>query len=86
MVDLVPMMLRQAGLPLTPYYESILALHEEFPVRTSDGITVDRDGTVAAYTYGRPEFEKLTQYYYMEYNGLTAGSDFMAELFCVPEA
>ena len=85
MVDLVPMMLRQAGLPLTPYYESILALHEELPVRTSDGITVDRDGTVAAYTYGRPEFEKLTQYYYMEFNGLKAGSDLIAELFSVPK-
>jgi len=83
MVDMVPMLLRQAGLPLTPYYETILELHEALPIRTGDGITVDRSGTVAAYTYGDPAFESLTRYYFMEYNGLVAGNDFVPELFRV---
>lgn len=83
LVDLVPMVLQQAGLPLTPYYETILELHEELPIRTGDGITVDREGTVAAYTYGSPAFERLTQYYHMEYNGLVAGDDLIPELFRV---
>lgn len=84
MVDLVPMVLRHAGLPLTPYYDTILSLHEELPIRTSDGIAVDRDGNVAAYTYGGQGFDLLTRYYFIEFNGLTAGSDFIAELFECP--
>lgn len=83
MVDLVPMVLEQAGLPLTPYYETILDLHEAIPVRTSDGVTMDRDGNVGKYTYGSPGSELLTQYFYMEYNGLTAGNDFMPDLFSI---
>lgn len=81
LVDLVPMMLRQAGLPLTPYYEAILELREQYPIHTGDGVTVDRDGNVGKYTYGDPGSELLTQYYYMEYNGLVAGDDFLPELF-----
>lgn len=84
MVDLVPMVLEQAGLPLTPYYDTILDLREQYPIRTSDGLTVDRAGSIEAYTYGDPEWELLTQYYYMEYNGLITGRDFAAELFSVP--
>lgn len=83
MVDLVPMVLEQAGLPLTPYYESILTLREQYPIRTSDGVTMDRDGNVGKYTSGSPGSELLTQYYYMEYNGLTAGNGFMPELFSI---
>ena len=81
LVDLVPMVLEQADLPLTAYYETILALHEELPIRTSDGIAMDWVGNVAAYTYGDQRYDLLTRYYFMEYNGLVAGDDFMPELF-----
>lgn len=81
LVDLVPMVLEQADLPLTAYYETILALHEELPIRTSDNITVSREGIWEAETYGGPRAALLNQYYYMEYNGLVAGDDFMPELF-----
>ena len=83
MVDLVPMVLEQAGLPLTPYYAAILELREQYPVRTGDGVTVDRDGAIESYAYGGSEFELLTKYYYMEYNGLMVGEDFMPELFAI---
>ena len=83
LVDLVPMVLEQAGLPLTPYYEAILELREQYPIRTGDGVTVDPDGKIRNYTYGGSDFELLTRYYCMEYNGLMAGDDFISELFSV---
>ena len=81
LADLVPMVLEQAGLPMTPYYETILALREAFPVRTADGVTVDRAGNIRAYDPGTPEFSLLTQYYYMEYNGLAGGAGYIPALF-----
>ena len=81
MVDLIPMVLKTAGLPLTPYYQYILDLHDVLPIRTSTGIYMDREGNLGVYGESGPYDELLTQYYYMEYNALRAGNDYHRELF-----
>lgn len=81
MVDLAPMVLETAGLPLTAYYQYILNLHDIVPVRTSTGIYMDRDGLVGTYDSNSDYYELLTQYYYMEYNALSAGDEYRRDLF-----
>ena len=81
MVDLVPMMIEQAELPVSDYYRYILDMHEEVPVRTSDQWYMDADGTIGKYTKDSSWYDLMTQYYYMEYNGLKAEDDYMKELF-----
>jgi hypothetical protein len=82
MVDLVPMVMQTAGMPLTPYYQYILDLHDVVPLRLSNGLYRDREGTIGTYGSGDGMYDDmLTQYYYMEYNALKAGSDYREELF-----
>lgn len=82
MTDLVPMTLKAAGLPLSAYYKTVLDLHEELPIRTKTGKYYDRD-------FKSGEFESttdnqlLSDYYYMEYNSLHAGDDYIDELYTV---
>ena len=82
MVDLVPMVLQTAGMPLTQYYQYILDLHEVVPLRLSNGLYRDREGTIGEYGSGDGMYDDmLRQYYYMEYNALKAGSEYREELF-----
>ena len=81
MTDLVPMVMQAAGLPLTPYYEMLLALHESVPVRLPTGVWMDRNGTTGSYPGEGPYDDLLTQYYYMEYNALKGGRAYRTELF-----
>lgn len=81
MIDLVPMVLKTAGMPLTAYYQYILDMHNAVPVRTSTGIYMDRDGTIGIYEENSPYYDMMTQYYYMEYNALKAGSEYRKDLF-----
>lgn len=81
MVDVVPMLLKAAKLPLTPYYQYILDMHETLPIRTSSGRYVDANGEIGTYEQGNPYYEMLSQYYYQEYNLLKKGDDYIKELF-----
>ena len=81
MVDLVPMVLKTAGLPLTVYYQYILGMHEELPVRLYNGLYMDRAGNIGTYEESSPYYDMMTQYYYMEYNALEAGNDYRKDLF-----
>ncbi len=81
MVDLVPMMLKTANMPLTSYYQYILDMHDVVPVRTSNGIWMDRKGNIGTYGDGGPYDDILSQYYNMEYNALKDGSEYMKECF-----
>lgn len=80
-VDLPAMLAEMAGLPLSPYYRTILDLHEDVPVRTSYGAYVDAAGNIGQYQADSPYYEALTQYYYMEYHALKAGSAYRPELY-----
>ncbi len=86
MTDLISMILSAAKMPLTPYYQGILDLHKVLPVRTSDGDYLDAEETIGTWDENSPYYEQLSQYYYMEYNGLSGGEDYREELFSVKEA
>jgi hypothetical protein len=81
MVDIVPLIIESAGLPMTSFYQTILNIHEEIPIRCSDGTYVDNDGVVGMYGNDSIYYEMMTQYYYMEYNSLVGGGDYREELF-----
>ena len=81
MVDLMPLILRGSGLPLTTYYESILSLHDLAPLRLYNGMYIDRSGAVGEYAPDSPCYEAMSNYYYMEYNALRRGNDYRKELF-----
>lgn len=83
MVDLVPMVLHAAGLPLSTYYQYILDLHETVPIRTSTGLYVDRDLHIGTYEPSDKYYEQMRLYYYMEYNSLLEGEEYREELFGV---
>ena len=83
MVDLIPLMLQSAGLPLSPYYAHILRLNEAIPIRLRNGIYQDQSGIIGEYASGAEQDTLLTQYYSMEYNALHHDADYRRELFCV---
>ena len=79
--DLMPMVFDIAGLPLTPFYNYILNLHDHVPVRTANGIYMDAFGQVGIYDESSEYYDMLTQYYYMEYNALSGGEEYRKDLF-----
>lgn len=83
MVDLVPLMLESAGLPLSTYYTHILSLNEEIPIRLRNGIYQDKYGIVGEYGSGTEHDDLLAQYYGMEYNSLNHNENYRRELFYV---
>lgn len=85
MTDLVPMLLSSAKMPLTPYYNELLAVRSSLPVRTRFGIFMDKEGNIFEYDREKSTNDRLTQYYYMEYNGITASDDYCSVLFKVTE-
>ena len=84
MTDLVPMTLKAAGLPLSAYYKTVLDLHEELPIRTKTGQYYDRDFRSGVFG-SDTDISLLSWYYYMEYNSLHAGEDYIDGLFTVAE-
>ena len=82
--SLVPEVLRSAGLPLTPFYRSILDMKKEFPVYASNGVYMDADGQTGIYDPMDERFFPITQYLYMEYNALKGGEEYREELFLPP--
>ena len=81
MVDLVPMTLRLAGLPLSPFYRAVLELHEALPLRTSNGLYRDAAGAVGVFDGNSPYYEQLNAYFRLEYNSLQKEPEYRAELF-----
>ena len=68
--DVMPVVLQLAGLPLTPYCQTVLALSEQLPFRMSSGRYYTADGQSGSFTPGDSRFDLLSRYYYMEYNNL----------------
>lgn len=83
LTDLIPMILDSAGMPLSPYYELINQLHESVPVRTSDGLYYGKNNDAISYTYDSVYYEMIRDYYFMEYNSLNHGNDYLPGLFAV---
>ena len=82
MTDLVPMTLKAAGLPLSAYYKSVFDLHDVLPVRTKTGKYYDRDFNSGVFG-SDTDNSLLTGYYFMEYNSLHAGEDYIDGLYTV---
>lgn len=81
MFRLMPAVIRAAGLPVTTYYQAILALKDTFPVLASNGMYRTPDGAIGIYDADDPFCDPITRYYCMEYNCLSAGDDYREALF-----
>ena len=82
-VDLLPMIFEAAGIPTSAFQDQILAVHEQLPVRTLNGLYRSADGVVG--TVEGSEYEALLRTYYeLEYNALARGSDYRRELYLCP--
>lgn len=82
--DLVPMVLDIAGIPLSPYYQTLLTLSEQFPARLSTGVYRTTDGAYGSFALDDPNYDKLAPYYFMEYNNLLSTADRYQALFDPP--
>jgi phosphoglycerol transferase MdoB-like AlkP superfamily enzyme len=69
--DLAPMVLNIAGIPLDTYYQELIDLHNQVPIRTSMGTYVDLLGNIESYSKGSKYYDEITKYYCMEYKILT---------------
>ena len=78
--QLMPMIQKMAGMPMTTYQKYSLDLHEKVPVVTSDGMVMDREGKIMPCTES-PNREEIDKYFFMEYNSLKHGGDYREELF-----
>ena len=84
MTDLIPMMLSSAEMPLTPFYRQVLNVNQAFPVRTSSGLYMDVKGTIAHFDNEDYSNDEIKQYFFMEYNELCCGKDYIPNLFQIP--
>ena len=80
MVDVLPIVMQTAGVPLSTFYQRIIDLHEEVPIRTSNGIYMDREGNMGTYS-AEDGPDLISQYYYLEYNSFLPSDRYKKELF-----
>ncbi len=80
---LAPTLVENAGLPLTPYYQYLLALKQVAPVVTAANDYMDADGVT--HTYGEnAELDAWVHgYFYLEYNNIGAKATSQQNLFQV---
>jgi len=81
MTDFVPMIMDVIDFPMSSYYQAIRELHQVLPIRTSFGAYVDNEGNEFGYNEDNPYYEDLLDYYWMEYNSIVGGEDYIEELF-----
>ena len=61
--------------------KAFLKLRDTLPVRTSYGRYRTMDGEIGIFKKSSPYYDLLQKYYYLEYNGLRAGDDYLREAF-----
>lgn len=86
MVDLLPLLLKAADMPLTGYYKTIIDLNREVPLRTSTGLYMDAAGTILCNMPDAPCYDLIQNYYYLEYNNLIRDDDYNPEWFTLRES
>jgi len=86
-IDIMPMIKKMAGVPLSIYDQMILKRHESVPVFMASGLCRNVDGEFFVYNSQdeRNETRLISQYLFAEYNLLSAGRDFREELFEVDQ-
>ena len=82
MVQLMPLLMKTADLPLSPYYQTILDVSEEYPVLGA-AFYQDADGNFGNYSFTEtvPQSALLKQYFYFEYNSLLSQEKRIPEIF-----
>ena len=73
------MALDVAGLPLSPYYDTLLKLRDSVPLRNPSGMYIDANGNAGIYSPDSEYYDLLNKYYYMEYNSF--GKEIKRDLF-----
>ena len=78
-----PTVARQAGLPLTTFYQYLLEMKKVTPVVTAGNDYMSADGVTR--TYGEnPAADRWVQgYFYLEYNNIGSGARREQSLFCL---
>ena len=80
LIDLVPMALECGGLPLSVYYQEILNLQSDIPIRVT-GFSIDANDQLVAPDESDERDSALRRYLYMEYNNLQTEGNRRQELF-----
>lgn len=83
--DVIPLIARTAGLPLSPYYQCILETAETIPFRLQDGAYRSAEGAYGVFELGDSRYEVLAPYYWMEYGALRE-MDRWRGFFDIPQA
>ncbi len=81
--DVMPVVARTAGLPLSPFYQCILDLSAQIPFRLQDGAYRTAGGTYGSVDTEDGGYEILKPYLWMEYGELREFSRW-SSLFLVP--
>lgn len=81
LTDLMPFLFRTAGIPTSFYYDYLLTLHDQVPIRTLNGYYMDRNGAYGKIDDTCPYYDQIMLSYYLEYNALKGGSHYRADLF-----
>lgn len=83
MCMLAPTLVENAGLPLTPYYQYLLALKQVAPVVTAANDYMDADGVTHIYGENAELDAWVHGYFYLEYNNIGAKATSQQNLFQV---
>lgn len=78
--ELMAMVLKLAGLPMTAYQKQAMELHEAVPVLTKSGVCMERDGNIIE-SKDTPYEDVINKYLFMEYNSLKHDAGYREELF-----
>ena len=81
MTDVLPILLYNCNLPLSPFYSYIVDMSKTIPIRTKSGVFLDVYNNIYSYNSKSKYYDLISKYYFMEYNALNYGSDYYKELF-----
>ena len=81
MTDLIPMLVKASGLPVSSYYETIVKMAQTLPVRTYSGYYRDSQAQCGTIAENEAYAALVRNYTYMEYNNLKMGEDYRADWF-----
>ena len=72
--DLAPTLVEQAGLPLSPFYQYLLAMKKSVPLQTAGNDYMDADGVTRRYGEDAENDQWMSGYFYLEYNNIGTGA------------
>lgn len=79
--DLAPTLVEQAGLPLSPFYQYLLAMKQDVAVQTAGNDYMASDGKTYTYGVNADNDAWMSGYFYLEYNNIGAKATCDKSLF-----